>query len=231
MLPTARSGSIDGRLRWWFTHSRSGAKGNDPRGIDVAVLSKLPIQNIRTNIHQRVKNSSKNLFSRDCLEVEFKLPDGKSLWVLQNHLLSKLRKKNDARRKVQAAGVRQILRDRYDLGKDLVIVAGDLNDDIDNDPLSPLASLPKLQNALDVLSIPKDEQWTYYYGREKSKDRIDFVLVSEALAPLLKAGGVDRRGIAGIDKLTSGQTKPMSGITNWRNAASDHAAVWIEFDT
>ena len=105
--------------------------GNDPRGIDVAFLSKLPFENIRTNIHTRRTPTSRNLFSRDCLEVEFKMPTGDSLWVLQNHLLSKLRATNDVRRGHQAQGITDILANRFDLSKDLVIVSGDLNDDLD----------------------------------------------------------------------------------------------------
>jgi len=203
--------------------------GNDFRGIDVAILSKLPLGNIRTNIHQKRSPTSKT-FSRDCLEVEIKLPSGESVWILQNHLLSKLRKTNDPRRKYQAEAVANILSSRYNLKKDLVIVAGDMNDDLDNDPMSPLKNLKDLHNALDHVGVPPDEQWTYYYKREKQKNRIDYALVSTPLKERLKTGGVDRRGMYNIDDLTNGAVKPLKGITYWGNAASDHAAVWIEFE-
>jgi hypothetical protein len=42
--------------------------GNDPRLIDVAVLSRHPIVRVRSNQHLRSGNSYH--FSRDCLEVE-----------------------------------------------------------------------------------------------------------------------------------------------------------------
>lgn len=205
--------------------------GNDPRGIDVAYLSRLPFENIRTNIHaKRTPSSKKKLFSRDCLEAEFMLPSGESLWILQNHLLSKLRASNDERRGHQAQGIADILSTKFDLKTDLVIVSGDLNDDIENAPMAPLANTPDLHNALDAVGIPKGDQWTYYYGRENEKNRIDYILVSTPLKNRLVTGGVDRRGMAGISRLTNGQVSSIPGITNWQNAASDHAAVWIEFN-
>ena len=48
--------------------------------------------------------------------------------------------------------------------------------------------------------------------------------------PFVSGAGVGRRGVAGIDKFTDGKTKPRAGITNWRNEASDHAAVWANLN-
>jgi len=205
--------------------------GNDPRGIDVAVCSKLPIGFIRTNGQYRTNpNDRKPLFSRDCLEVEFELANGRKLWVLQNHLLSKLRASNDVRRKKQAQGLADILAERFDLTNDLVIVSGDMNDEPQNAPLRPLLDVPNLTDVLEVANIPANDRWTYYYGREDAKNQIDFILISDALKPFVLDAGVDRRGIAGIDDLTSGAIQPLTGITNWRNAASDHAAVWVNLN-
>ncbi|MEO1380377.1 MAG: endonuclease/exonuclease/phosphatase family protein [Pseudomonadota bacterium] len=205
--------------------------GNDPRGIDIAVCSAVPIGFIRTNGQYRTNASDRRpLFSRDCLEVEFNLPGGRILWVLQNHLLSKLKASNDGRRKKQAEGLAKILSERFDLTRDLVIVSGDLNDEPHNEPLRPLLDVPHLTDVLAVTGVPASDRWTYYYGREDARNQIDYILISDALKPFVLDAGVDRRGIAGIDDLTSGTTSPISGITNWRNAASDHAAVWVDLD-
>ena len=55
--------------------------GNDPRLIDVAILSRHPIVRVRSNQHLRSGNSY--LFSRDCLEVELDV-GGSPLHLLVN---------------------------------------------------------------------------------------------------------------------------------------------------
>lgn len=144
--------------------------GNDPRRIDVAVLSRLPIGNIRTNAHWKEKPRDRfPLFSRDCLEVELKLGDGGSLWILQNHLKSKLGAPatSNRRREAQAARIRTILEERFDLDRDYVMVCGDLNDTPDSAPLVPLLGMPKMKDVLDIVDWPTADRWTYYYAREK----------------------------------------------------------------
>ena len=54
--------------------------------------------------------------------------------------------------------------------------------------------------------------------------------MSRALEDKVTAVGVDRSGIAEIAKLTAGAEQPMRGITNWRDAASNHGAVWVKLD-
>lgn len=205
--------------------------GNDPRGIDVAVCSSVPTGFVKTNGQYRTSPGDRYpLFSRDCLEVEFEMPDGNRMWVLQNHLLSKLRASNDSRRKKQARGLAKIIAERFDLENDLVIVSGDMNDEPDAGPLKPLLEIEGLTDVLKVAGVPEADRWTYYYGRDRKKNQIDYILISDALIPFVKSAGVDRRGIAGIDRLTDGEIQPLPGIKNWRNAASDHAAVWVDLD-
>src|SRR5207247_1018885 len=109
--------------------------GNDPRLIDVAVLSKHPIVRVRSNQHLRSGNSY--LFSRDCLEVELEV-GGSPLVLFVNHLKSMLdkhdskngRRNTRARRQLQAKTVREIVHARFgtQAGKQPFIVLGDLND-------------------------------------------------------------------------------------------------------
>jgi predicted extracellular nuclease len=205
--------------------------GNDPRGIDIALAAKkeYPIVTAKTNIFARKGN--KTIFSRDCLEVELKIGRGKSLYVLVNHFKAKDRNpaSSNAKRKLQAAEVSRILRTRYDLKKDLVVVAGDLNDEPKSAPLAPLMRTPNLHNVFDIVGRPEDDRWTYYYGVSRQYNTIDFLLVSDALRKLVKDAGLERRGMYNLAQLTDGAQKPFAGITSWKLGASDHAAVWADF--
>lgn len=208
--------------------------GNDTRGIDVGLYSKHPPGNIHTHIFDEA--SGEPIFSRDCLEVEVILPGNQPLYILCNHFKSRgydAAGTADKKRKIQAEQVVKIL-GKYNLTKDWVVVAGDLNDNPDSKPLQPLL---KVHNMFDVLNLqfPNHpmKRWTYYY---KKFEQIDFVLVSKALKDNFKAAGVERRGIYNLEKLTSSSNglvdveKEYSSVTRWTNAASDHGAVWAEFN-
>jgi len=205
--------------------------GNDPRGIDVGLLSRFPFAAVNTHVFDRPSKASKSrIFSRDCLEVELALPRKRRLFVLVNHFKSQgygTQASCNARRKAQANRVAALLR-RYDLKKDLVIVAGDFNDQPQS---APLAGLLRTKNLVDVLAerFPDArERWTY-----RDKSQIDYLLVSKPLADAMTDAGVERRGLFEADKLTrnlrSGQICAFPSVTSDTNDASDHAAVWAEF--
>jgi len=201
--------------------------GNDPRGIDVGVCTNYPILSLKTHMFDGPANS--RTFSRDCLRVEMALPDGRSLHLLCNHFKSKSggEAASDPRRRRQAKRVAEILSE-YDLKKDLVIVAGDLNDTADaNSPLRPLLDVPNLYDVL-ALQFPNAPaaRWTYHFN---AFEQIDYVLVSKPLKTAFVNAGVERRGIYNLGKLTNGAESPFATVTHWTNAASDHGAVWAEF--
>jgi predicted extracellular nuclease len=149
------------------------------------------------------------------------LDNGKSLWMLCNHFKSKgfgSQAANDARRKKQSERVAQILRENFDLTQDLVVVAGDLNDTPDSDPLLPLISAPNLHNIVDTL--PEDERFTHIFGNEKNQ--IDYLLVSTPLKNALQSVTIERRGMFKFPQHFPSMTKTSQ-------EASDHAAVVAEF--
>ena len=114
--------------------------GNDERGIDVGLYSQFEIRSVRSHIDQPNANGKGRLFSRDCPEYEILLPHGQTLWMLANHFKSQgygSKVSNDKRRKAQADKVRDYL-GRFNLKQDLVVVAGDFNDQASNPPLHPL---------------------------------------------------------------------------------------------
>ena len=124
--------------------------GNDERGIDVGLLTRFEIMNMRSHVYDR--DAKGIIFSRDCLEVELRLPDGRKLAFLCNHLKSQgygPQAANDAKRLRQTTKLAEIL-GRYNLATDLVIVAGDMNDNPSSPALHPLTTIP---NLFDVLAL------------------------------------------------------------------------------
>jgi endonuclease/exonuclease/phosphatase family metal-dependent hydrolase len=207
---------------------------NDPRGIDVGLYSKYPLGGVWTHMFDKVGN--KTVFSRDCLETEVFLPTGQPLYVLCNHFKSRGYDYDGTaseKRKRQAKRVAQIL-GKYNLTNDWVIVGGDFNDNPTSTPLQPLLTV---QNMYDVLELqfPADpmKRWTYYYDKF---EQIDFILVSKPLKDRFRKAGVERRGIYKLKKLTTSSNglvrveEEYDTVTHWTNAASDHGAVWAEFD-
>jgi endonuclease/exonuclease/phosphatase family metal-dependent hydrolase len=203
--------------------------GNDPRGIDVGLYSKFEFGTMRTHIFDGTPQS--RTFSRDCPEYEVLLPSGKSLFVLPNHFKSKSggAGATDARRKRQAEAVRDILK-RYDLTTDFVVVAGDLNDTPDRAPLKPLLDVP---NLFDVLAVQfpavadAPKRGTYKFGNKLQQ--IDYLLVSKPLRDKLTKAGVEQRGIWKIADVNPA-VSTFPEITGPNSAASDHGAVFADFD-
>jgi endonuclease/exonuclease/phosphatase family metal-dependent hydrolase len=203
--------------------------GNDSRGIDVGLYSKLEIVNVRTNIFDGPGNS--RTFPRDCLEVEVRSESGESVFILVNHFTSKWGTNSaatDQRRGRQANRVSEILDERYDLINQYVVVAGDLNDTPDRPPLQPLLAKPNLHDVLKE-QFPHEpaKRWTYHF---ESNEQIDYILVSEKLKGCLTGAGVERRGMDDVDEYSNGEISPYNSVTNWRDAASDHGAVWAVFN-
>jgi endonuclease/exonuclease/phosphatase family metal-dependent hydrolase len=207
--------------------------GNNNRGIDVGLYSNYPIGGVWTHIFDKV--GRKTVFSRDCLEVEMTLPGVQPLYFLCNHFKSRgydYDGSADSKRKMQAVQAAKIL-EKYDLEKDFVIIAGDLNDNPTSAPLKPLLKVKDLYDVL-ALQYPDDpnKRWTYHY---KKFEQIDFILVSKPLKTRFLEAGVNRRGIYQLEKLTSSANglvdveKEYDDVKAWSNAASDHGAVWANF--
>jgi endonuclease/exonuclease/phosphatase family metal-dependent hydrolase len=200
--------------------------GNDARGIDVGVLSNFPILDIKTHIYDGTPQS--RTFSRDCLRIELALSPQRRLHFLCNHFKSKSggEATTDARRKRQSEAVAKIL-EEYDLASDLVVVAGDLNDTPTRPPLASLLTHPRLHDVLSLQFPDAKDRWTYHYTK---KEQIDYLLVSDPLKDKFVQAGVERRGIFELDKLTGGIETQFPSVTAETNAASDHGAVWAEFE-
>jgi len=63
--------------------------GNDERGIDVGLLSRFPVTDMRSHVDDPDPDTGKPVFSRDCAEFKIDLPGNKNLWILCNHFKSR----------------------------------------------------------------------------------------------------------------------------------------------
>jgi endonuclease/exonuclease/phosphatase family metal-dependent hydrolase len=222
----------------------AGVDGNDPRLIDVAVLSKLPLTHVRS--YQHLRSGKSYLFSRDCLEVDVEA-GGKTLTLFVNHLKSMLdksdpengRRNTRDRRMLQARTVKQIVVDRFgrDAGRRPFVVLGDFNDYLATDAqgktgIERLVRWDQVENVVDRL--PKDERWTHYFPGQGSLlegyHQLDYILVSRSLARTNAAARPEivRKGLPTGATRYTGPRFPKVGKV-WPKA-SDHCPVVIELE-
>ena len=205
--------------------------GNDDRGIDVGIMTRQSfiIQSIVSHVDD--VDTEGQIFSRDCPEYKIITPSNNTLLVLVNHFKSKgfgLQNENDAKRKRQAQRVRDIYDQRIKDGFENIVIAGDLNDTPKRDPLKPL--LGDNSDLVDIMSHPKfvgdGREGTHGNGTKDGK--LDYILMSPSVVPRVQACGIERRGVWGGKK---GKLFPhFPEIKTPKDAASDHAALWVELN-
>lgn len=223
-------------------------EGNDQRSIDVALMSKHPVGNFRTNVFtvdalekKRRDGASPRLFNRDCLEVIVELPGGRGpLAVLVTHLKSKrgsdaMEMETDRKRLRQAAEVKRIVAERYskDGKPHRVIVCGDLNESANRDGANG-AALGPYKTSIDPLlveaglaniigdTLGQAKAFTHAEERRGKlrRSQIDYILVSPDLRAAAFSCGIDR----------SGQAHWGPKAISRAQAASDHACLFVDLD-
>ena len=205
--------------------------GNDPRLIDVAVLSKFPITRIRTHQHVRRSPRSRSyVFSRDCLEVDVAVGN-KSLTLFVQHYKSMIggRARTRQRRMDQVAATRSIIEARFgrnNTGEYPWVVLGDFNDYME--PGTSLSRLVNWNQVEDVIArLPADERWTHYWARRSEYRQLDYILLSRSLA---QASPADPRIIRqGLPKRARRYTGPrFRRVGENAPKASDHCPVTMD---
>lgn len=204
--------------------------GNDERGIDVGLFAKkgFPVVGMRSHVDDVGKNGEP-VFSRDCAEYEFEV-NGSKLLLMANHLKSKGFGKastSNERRQAQAERIAAIYKERQKEGWKNIVIAGDFNDTPDSGPLAPLLKKTDLKDASELNGWVWGEREGTYKGGKKEK--IDYLLLSPSLQKKVKAGGVNRKGLWHGSR-TQNPWEMLPTLTKEVEAASDHAAVWVELD-
>jgi endonuclease/exonuclease/phosphatase family metal-dependent hydrolase len=158
----------------------------------VAVLSKVPFKEVRRHAAVPIKYLGKaDVVKRGVLEVIFATNEGDvSLFVI--HLKSKYTERKDdpegaSRRALEAEAVRDLVLAHYpDPAKAKFIICGDWNDTRATRPVRAL--LKRGETEIGEILPAADshgEVWTHYYRKEDSYSRIDYLLVSPGLKPLV----------------------------------------------
>jgi len=213
-------------------------EGNDPRLIDIGVLSKLPLgamSSWQAAVHP--DDPTRLIFGRDLLEVQVLNPARTRLLftVFNNHLKSHYvdwrddpvagQKANDERRLRQAQVIADIVKQRTRPNSRYAIV-GDMNDPVGSQCLSAFTQDKEL-GLVDALADPQETRppkddtpppatraWTHRYkrsGQPAEYELYDQIWVSEGLAAKQTEAWIDRRTKHGGD-------------------GSDHDPAWITLE-
>ncbi len=229
-------------LDWFNTHMLPGAgltpyphahcpTGNDGRGLDIAVLSRVPV---RVTSHASATASDLGIdgpepdlpvFRRDCVEIEmgqvilfachFKAPypDPGVAWPV---------------RRAEALAVRALVEQRFPHDEQgLWLILGDLNEpwEADDEPaIAPL--LPPF--SVDLMArLPEGDRWTYYDFHSERYGQPDALLASPALAARWpESMPVVLRSGLGFEA-TRHRAGHLPGVGRHRPHASDHAALLL----
>jgi endonuclease/exonuclease/phosphatase family metal-dependent hydrolase len=213
-------------------------EGNDPRMIDVGLLSKHPLAAVTTWQHTAdPANPAHPVFSRDLLQVEVLKGDRETHWftVFVNHLKSHFVPFNVADKEAEGQRANELRRRQCEAAAQIIagqmrpnsrfLVVGDMNDPEDSAWLKPLVQSTEL-NLVSGLSHatetrpapgatrPPTPLWTERFkprGEPAVYTLMDQVWLSPALAPTLQAAFINRR-------------------TKLSGDGSDHDPSWVVLD-
>ena len=168
-------------------------EGNDRRGIDVAILSRLPVGPVISYRHLRFPDGNGNemSFSRDLLHAHILPEKGRSIHVLAVHFKSQYGgKRSDALRTGEARAVRGVLDDILKSDPQAhILLCGDFNDTIDSVPLQTILGNGKKEMNSFFSDVPEKDRVTY--NKEPYRSMIDFIFASPAMAKLYEKGSYE----------------------------------------
>jgi endonuclease/exonuclease/phosphatase family metal-dependent hydrolase len=162
-------------------------EGNDPRGIDVALLSRWPVDRYQGHAAERSADG-RLLWPRDAVEAEVALGAGRLL-IVGTHLSSHLSDPDGVRRLLQSARLRELADAAAAADPEaLVLAGGDLNDQATAPALAPLLGDGQWQDAVAAMAGGGSAGWTWSDGR--LRESLDHLAVRAADRGTLLAGWV-----------------------------------------
>jgi endonuclease/exonuclease/phosphatase family metal-dependent hydrolase len=165
-------------------------EGNDRRGIDVALMSRHPIENPVSHKDTTFKvegQKEKGRFLRDVLQADIEMPGGIPVRFFVTHFASKMGgERADKLRKAEAKAARQIIeRETAHFPGQRYVLMGDFNDTPESPAVKTFTTPDRKGWAMhdvfadqpDTVSYPTREEAAAKWGYKK----IDHILVSPAL--------------------------------------------------
>lgn len=228
------------KVRWDMKY-RILVDGNDNHRIDVALMSRFPIKNIRTHIWDPQKNSPHPMFPRDCLEVDVEVSKNKIITFLVNHFTSRLSDKTGDKRKRQANEVIDILHNRFGekLDGENFVILGDLNDSPKDISLKTTLYNSKHKLIDPLKQLPEQERWTHFWyndetGKAKETSQLDHIILSPSFKKSNSQVRIERRGLLQTVKDLNNVGNipvPFDGVSRELNTeGSDHCAVYVDLE-
>lgn len=189
-------------------------EGNDRRGIDVALVSRIPIGSVESNRHATFPgpNGRPIRFARDVIEVTVEPANSPSfeVWVVHLQSNSQGREYAEPIRVAEARQIRRMLDEEFARDPQArIVLTGDFNDTWDSETMKTIVG----EGSTSMWSAASDHQGelpdTYNQGRYQSM--IDFVLCSPAMA---------KQYVPGSFRVVAGSPE---------SSGSDHNPVAVEF--
>ena len=184
-------------LDYPFWEHVSGADTN----IHVAVLSKLPIVARRSHTNDTFLLDGRQFYvSRGFAEVDIRATPNFTFTLIAAHLKSRrpVPEANEAEERLEEAKIlRGIVDEHFKANPDAkLIVLGDFNDLKSSDSTKKIIGHGRFKltdtrpaerngdNAPNPIPYfePRDITWTHYYGKDDTYSRVDYILLSSAMA-------------------------------------------------
>jgi endonuclease/exonuclease/phosphatase family metal-dependent hydrolase len=142
-------------------------QGNDPRGIDIALLSRHPIDLVVSHKAESFSSSATGqsyAFARDVLEAHFTI-NGRRLIVLGIHFKSGSEPESQDKRLAEAEQTRRLVSQQEELNPAvLVVVLGDFNAVPGSPPLAALAGAPPATLVSATAGLQATDRFSVTYG-------------------------------------------------------------------